>query len=73
MPVGNIDPQSQSPVPDLSRASPIKIADTVPAAVDSPPADPKDVLPIRTASTEPHVLVTDDNAINRKASAWNVD
>lgn len=39
---------------------------TVEPAAESPPAGPMDVLPIRTASSEPHVLVTDDNAINRK-------
>lgn len=35
---------------------------------ESPPAGLHDTLPIHTFSREPHVLVTDDNAINRKVS-----
>jgi hypothetical protein len=35
---------------------------------ESPPAELKDVLPVRVKSTEPSVLVVDDNVINRRVS-----
>ncbi|KAJ4302972.1 hypothetical protein N0V90_001863 [Kalmusia sp. IMI 367209] len=55
LPVAESPPLAKSPPPGES-----------PPLAEDPPVELKDVLPIRTKSTEPHVLVTDDNAINRK-------
>lgn len=62
------DRRPKSPAVDLGDPLPSITADTLPALA-SELADLSNVLPIRAKSDEPHVLVTDDNAINRKVTA----
>lgn len=44
----------------------VSVNETLSPANESPPVELKDVLPLREKTDEPYVLVTDDNAINRR-------
>ncbi|KAF1974481.1 hypothetical protein BU23DRAFT_94181 [Bimuria novae-zelandiae CBS 107.79] len=64
-PIEVTDSAPQFPAAELDGRKSMVTTSILPL-VSSPPADPKDVLPIRAKSSVLHVLVTDDNAINRK-------